>query len=300
MGRWRAIIALVLALGVASLTSFLIYRWLQQKAAPQKVMVPVEESVPVAVAVADLPWGTKLSGEMIKLVPFFEKRLPEGYFSSSVSLEGRVVITPVKQNEAIIESKLAPTSITTGGISAIVSPGKRAVAVKGDKVIGLAGFIRPGDRVDVLVTLSDTRYRRQRQITKIVLEDIPVLATGTQMEKGDKKGETSPVDVYTLEVTPEEGEKLALAATQGRLSFALRNATDTETVLTKGATVSRTLTSFTPPIKKRRVSSRPKKKKNPEEKKGEKKLEEGEDSFFSVQIIKGGIVKKVKFKEIEE
>jgi pilus assembly protein CpaB len=298
MGKWRAIIALTLALGIAVLTSVLIYRWLQQRAVPIKVEVPVEESVPVAVAVADLPWGTKLSREMITIVPFFQKSLPKGYFSDLSPLEGRVVIIPLRQNEAIIESKLAPTSITTGGISAIVKPGKRAVAVRGDKVIGLSGFIRPGDRVDVLVTLTDPRYRRQRQVTKIVLEDVLVLATGPQMRKSGKKGkegETSPVDVYTLEVTPEEGEKLALAATQGRLAFALRNATDTETVLTRGATIPRALASFYPPRKRRRVPPRPK-----EVKKGEKKVEEVENPYLTVQVIKGGTVSKIKFETVEK
>jgi pilus assembly protein CpaB len=179
--------------------------------------------------------------------------------------------------------------VTTGGVSAIVTPGKRALAVKGDKVIGLSGFIRPGDRVDVLVTLEDPTSKREKQITKIVLEDIPVLATGTQMENGDKneKGETSPVDVYTLQVTPEEGEKLALASTQGRLQFALRNPTDVETVLTTGATIPKTLASFRLPEKKRPVSSSSKTK---------KKQKKADDSFLTVHVIKGDAVNKVKFR----
>lgn len=293
MGKWRAVITLILALGVASFTSFFIYRWVQQKAVvrPQKAAAPVEESVPVAAAIADLPWGTKLTREMIRTLPFFKKSLPTGYFSDIPSLEGRVVIVPLKENEAITESKLAPVSVAVGGVSAVVKPGKRALAVKGDKVIGLSGFIRPGDRVDVLVTLSDPRYKRQRQVTKIVLEDVLVLATGTQMEKAEKKGkvETSPVDVYTLEVTPEEGEKLGLAATQGRLQFALRNATDTETVLTTGATIPKTLASFRPPEKRKRVISRPTKK-------DPKKVVEEETLPLTVQIIKGDNVSAVKFR----
>jgi pilus assembly protein CpaB len=292
MGKWRAIIALALALGVALLASFLIHRWLEQKTTvqpqPQKGMAYAEESVPVAVAIVDLSWGTKLSREMIKVAPFYKKSLPQGYFSNIGPLEGRVVIVPLKENDAITESKLAPTSVTTGGVSAIVSPGKRALAVKGDKVIGLSGFIRPGNRVDVLVTLEDPNSKREKQITKIVLEDIPVLATGTQMENGDKngKGETSPFDVYTLEVTPEEGEKLALASTQGRLQFALRNATDVETVLTTGATIPKTLASFRPPEKKRPVSSS----------KSKKKQKKVDDSLLTVQVIKGDTVNKVKFR----
>jgi pilus assembly protein CpaB len=162
---------------------------------------------------------------------------------------------------------LAPASIDTGGVSAIVTPGKRALAVKGDKVIGISGFINPGNRVDVLVTMTE----KKREVTKIVLENVPVLATGTQMTVNDK-GEPAPVDVYTLEVTPVEGEKLTLAATKGRLQFALRNITDTETVLTRGATVSKTLASFRPPV--RRTKGRPN---------------------VTVQVIKGEKIEKVKF-----
>jgi pilus assembly protein CpaB len=292
MGKWRAIIALTLALGVALLTSLFIYRWLEDKAMPQpqKVLAPAEESVPVAAAVTDLTWGTKLSREMIKVVPYYRKSLPGGYFSDIDSLEGRVVIIPLNENEAITESKLAPTSVTTGGVSAIVTPGKRALAVKGDKVIGLSGFIRPGNRVDILVTLNDPRYKGKTQITKIVLEDILVLATGTQMEDGDKKGkggETSPVDVYTLEVTPEEGEKLSLAATQGRLHFALRNATDVKTVLTTGATIPKALASFQPPREKRPVSSNSGKN---------NKGKGANNGVLTVEVIKGDKVEKIKFK----
>jgi pilus assembly protein CpaB len=124
-----------------------------------------------------------------------------------------------------------------------VKPGKRALAVKGDKVIGISGFIKPGNRVDVLVTLKDPRT--DEEMNKLVLQDILVLATGTEVAK-EGRGEkgTAPVDVYTLEVTPEEGEKLALAATEGKLQFALRNTTDGEKVYTKGASIPDALSSY--------------------------------------------------------
>jgi pilus assembly protein CpaB len=150
-----------------------------------------------------------------------------------------------------------------------VTPGKRAVAVKGDKVIGISGFILPNNRVDVLVTMEDKKNKYE--MTKIVLEKVLVLATGTQIEENDK-GEPAPVDVYTLEVTPEEGEKLALAATRGRLQFALRNITDDETVLTKGATVQGTLSSYRPRVSRKVLRQR-----------------------TTVEVIKGSEVKKVKF-----
>ena len=242
MGRWRAIIPVTIGLVVAIGVSWSIYKWMQKQAAP-KEMVKVAEfkSVPVSVAAVDLAWGTKLTAEMIKAVLYPAESLPAGHFLDADTLKGRVLITSVKQNEAILDSKLAPVDVKTGGVSAIVTPGKRALAVKGDTVIGISGFVLPGNRVDILATMR--RPGSRIEVTKLVLENILVLATGTQIQTNDK-GEPAPVDVYTLEVTPEDGEKLALAATHGKLQFALRHTTDSETVLTKGATVSDTLESY--------------------------------------------------------
>ena len=194
-----------------------------------------------------------------------------------------------------VEAKLAPTSVEVGGVSAIIKPGKRAIAVKGDKVIGLSGFILPGNMVDVLVTLTDPGTKRT--VTKTVLEKIPVLATGTEIQENDK-GDPAPVDVYTLEVTPEQAETLALAATQGRIQFALRNVTDKEPVLTRGATIPQTLSSLRAPepspapkaVKKkprvrRRTTSVRKTTTPPKPKK----------RFFTVEIIQGDKLSKQEF-----
>jgi pilus assembly protein CpaB len=121
-------------------------------------------------------------------------------------------------------------------VAALVSPKKRAMGVKVDKVVGVSGFIHPGNRVDVLVTLSRGE-RAHEPMTKIVLENILVLATGTELEKSGKQEKPQQVDVITLEVTPEEGEKLALAATEGKLQLALRNYSDTANSETKGTTI---------------------------------------------------------------
>jgi pilus assembly protein CpaB len=145
---------------------------------------------------------------------------------------------PLKVNEPFTEDKLAPTSVTTGGVSAILKPGMRAIAVKGDKVMGISGFINPGNRVDVIVTVNDPTIKKVK--SKIVLENLPVLATGTQMQKNEK-GEPMPVDVYTLEVTPRQAEKVALASSQGKLNFALRNVTDADDIWTGGATIPQLL-----------------------------------------------------------
>lgn len=268
MKRWRAILPIFLALVVALTASFFLYKWLQRQRAPKEVVKVVEsEAVPVVVAAVDLPWGTKLNSEMIKRTPYLKESLPPGYFSDSDAMEGRVLIVSLKQNEPILETKLAPTSVSTGGVSAVVTPGKRAISVKGDKVLGISGFIKPGNRVDVLVTLKHGK----KETTKIVLENVLVLASGKEIQENDK-GNPSPVDVYTMEVTPEEGEKLTLAATKGKLQFALRNVTDAEIVLTKGATINKTLSSFRPPVPPKVRRSRAK-----------------------VQVIKGSKSKKVRF-----
>ena len=241
MGRWKAFIPIILALIVATGGSVLLYKWLQNKTAPDKTVKVEAEAVQVVVATVDLPWGTKLQKEMLKTVPFLKESLPTGYHSDPAVLKGRVVLSPLKASEAVLESRLAPESVTMGGVSAVIKPGMRAVAVKGDKVIGISGFIQPGNRVDVLVTLKDPKTKNET--TKMVLSNVLVLATGTEIQE-KQDGKPSPVDVYTLEVDPEQAEKLSLAAAEGKLQFALRNSMDMETVLTKGATVSQTLASL--------------------------------------------------------
>lgn len=249
----RAIVPILLAVCVALVGSFLTYRWVKLQVPPSTESAEqAAEIVSIAVAAVDLAWGKQLVEADLKRERYLKDSLPPGSFVSLEKLEGRVLVFPIKANEPVLESRLAPITVETGGMAAIVEPGKRAIAVKGDKVIGLSGLIRPGNRVDVLVTLKEPG--KKTEVTKLVLQDIPVLATGVQLQEGGK-GEASPVDVYTLEVTPEEGEKLALADAQGKLQLALRNATDTETVLTKGATVKDTLDSYRYATK-RRISPR--------------------------------------------
>lgn len=240
MKNWRAIVPLFLSLVIATAGSIFLYKWIDSQRAPKETVKVESEAVPVAVAALDLPWGTKLKPEMVKMAPFLKESLPPGYVSGYNAVKDRVVITPIKMNEPVSEHKLAPIDVTTGGVSAILKPGTRAIAVKGDKVIGISGFINPGNRIDVIVTVSDPSNNKVK--AKIFLEDLLVLATGTQIQKNDK-GEPMPVDVYTLEVTPEQAEKLALASTQGRLQFALRNLTDSEDVNTRGVTIAQVLNS---------------------------------------------------------
>jgi pilus assembly protein CpaB len=237
MGKRKSFMLLGVAVAIALVTSFLIYRMLPKQTNANAATVQTQ---PVAVALTDLGWGKVLAKEEMKTVPYPKDYVPPGSFSDPNELVGRVLLYPVKASEPIFESRLAPRTIKTGGVAAVISAKKRAVAVKVDKIIGVAGFISAGNRVDVLVTLASGKI--SAPVTKTVLENVLVLAVGPDLEKKGK--EPSPTDVITLEVTPEEAEKLALAATEGKLQMALRNYNDNEDVVTKGITVPTLLASY--------------------------------------------------------
>ncbi len=241
MRKFKPFVVLGIAVIIGLFASLLVYTSLQKKAKGKEAIV---ETQTIAVAKIDLGWGTSLTKEMIKMEPFLKSSLPAGTFPDFSNLVGRIIISPVKAEEPILESRLAPTSLKTGGVAAIITPKKRAVAVKVDKVIGVAGFVHPGNRVDVLVTIP--KGKTEVPTTKTVLENILVLAAGPEVEiKGKGKEEkASLVDVITLEVAPEEAEKLALAATEGKLQLALRNFTDTEEVVTRGISIPTMLGSY--------------------------------------------------------
>ncbi|MGB2930325.1 MAG: Flp pilus assembly protein CpaB [Desulfobacterales bacterium] len=253
MERWRALVPIALALIVAVVASFLLYKWMKKQTAPEKVAEKVK-TVQVAVAEVEIPAGTKLKSEMMKTVYFLEESLPQGYFLAPEKAAGRIVVTPIKRTELILESRLAPKDVKRGGMAAILKPGKRAVSVAGNKVLGLSGLINPGDRVDILLTTADPK-KPDAQVNKTVFENVLVLATGAELSR-NAEGKPSPVDNYTLEVTPEQGEKLVLAASQGKIHFALRSVLDKETVLTTGATHPEILASYRPVEPTKRAKSK--------------------------------------------
>ena len=162
MKNWKATAPIVLSLVIALAGSIFLYKWINWQTSPKEVVKVEYEAVPIAVAAVDLPWGTKLKPEMVKTAPFFKESMPLDCFTNSSKLEGRITISPLKLGEPILEHRLAPESVETGGVSAILKPGKRAIAVKGDKVIGISGFVNPGNRVDVLVTLTEPKTKIQK------------------------------------------------------------------------------------------------------------------------------------------
>jgi pilus assembly protein CpaB len=288
MGRWRALIPVTLALVVSLAASLFLYKRLIDPDANNESKSREPETANVAVAVEDLLLGAIIQPEMIKTAEYLKENLPSGFISDHESLAGRVVIASIRKNEPIVEHRLAPKDVTVGGVSAIIKSGSRAIAVKGDKVIGISGFIRPGNRVDVLVTVEHPGTKLE--VTKTVLENILVLATGELMQKSEK--DSYPVDVYTLEVTPEEGEKLALAAAEGILQFALRNIADTQNVMTEGVTIPQLLSSFDRPEPKPTTESV-----KPVVRKPAKSVKRvARRSRLTMEVIKGGKVITKKFK----
>jgi pilus assembly protein CpaB len=288
MGRIKPVVLLGGAVIIALIVTLLIYNLIQKRIGVSKV--PLLETQPIAVATVDLNGGTVVVKEMVKMEPFLKSTLPAGAYTDMNSLVGRVVISSIKAKEPFLESRLAPQSVTTGGVAAIIGSKKRAVAVKVDNVIGVAGFIHPGNRVDVLVTVA--QGKNEGPFTKIVLENILVLTAGPEVEtaKGKEQKPTT-VDVITLEVTPEEAEKLGLSATQGKLQLALRGLIDTEEVLTKGISIPGLLTSHSGsgPV----VGAQGKTTKAASTRKPVQTV----IRVFSVELLQGGKVTTKKFEE---
>ncbi len=286
MKRYKPIIFIVVTVLVALATSFLVYRWLQEKSIA--IASQRGELLNVVVAVTDLNGGTIIKPEMVKTVPFLRGSLASGFFKDVATVVGRVVITPIKTDEPVFDSRLAPMDITRGGVAAVISPNKRAMAVKVDRVKGVSGFIHPGNRVDLVATFRVASS--PMPVTMTVLENILVLATGTETEIRSRAEKPVEVDVITLEVTPEEAEVLALAASEGKLQLSLRNFSDTKSIATKGTTVQ-SLVSFLSgkgPV--------------PARKKVQKKdaTEPTREYYSRVQVIEGHKVKEEKFKEGSE
>jgi pilus assembly protein CpaB len=188
----------------------------------------------VVVAARDIQLGSPLTPDMLTAVKWPSGSLPTGAISDPVELADRVVKTTLMRGEPVLESKLAPKG-TKGGLSAVIAEGKRAITVKVNEVVGVAGFALPGNHVDIMVNTNDEQGRRndrEHMISKIVLERILVLAVAQEASRDDTKPRV--VNAVTLEVTPEEAEKIDLARSVGNLSLVLRNQVDTEDVQTAG------------------------------------------------------------------
>ncbi len=230
MGERRFGLVLAFALLVAGLAGYGVYRYLQQ--AQNSARVPMGA---VVVAAVDLTEGQILKAEDAKLVQLPRASIPPGAFTSIDSVIGRVTRIPVFATEALLPGRLAPVG-SGAGIEVKITPGKRAMAVRIDDVVGLSGLIQPNSRVDVLVTLKAEEEGAQQR-AKLFMSNMRVLSVGSQIERGPD-GRPMNATTAALEVTPAEAEQLAVATNQGRIQLVLRGFGDPDTIATRGASIS--------------------------------------------------------------
>lgn len=225
--RSRGMLMLFIAAIAGLAAVVLAARWMQQQGG---------DKGRIAVANTDIQLGGRISPEMVRMVEWPQGSVPVGAFTEGAALEGRVVLVSLQRGEPLTEARLAPVG-SKGGLSAVVPEGKRAMTVRVNDVIGVAGFALPGTYVDVMVNTQEEGGRRgdgDRSISKIVLERILVLAVAQEADRDETKPRV--VNAVTLEVTPVEAEKLDLARSVGTLSLVLRNQADPKATDTAGIT----------------------------------------------------------------
>ena len=220
----RAIVMLVLSVIIGLAATIVASGWLAQqgRAASKKVVV----------AAVDIELGSRLNPQLLKTIDWPSGSLPSGAISDPQVLQDRVVKTSILRGEPLLEAKLAPVG-STGGLSAVIPEGKRAITVRVNDVVGVAGFALPGNYVDIVVnTQIEGQGAGDRQISKIVLKHILVLAVAQEASRDETKPKV--VNAVTLEVTPDQAERLDLARSVGTLSLVLRNQVDKEGAETAG------------------------------------------------------------------
>jgi pilus assembly protein CpaB len=239
MQNQRAILFLALAVLLGLGAVFAARHWLESQA---PVAIETEQGTAgVVVARVNVPIGTGLDSRQLDTVQWPKAYLPKGSFTQPAEVTGRVVRRPLAAGEPILGAYLLPEG-AEAGLGSVLDKKKRAVSVKVDPVIGVAGFVTPGSRVDVLVTLRRIDQPKALPYSKVVLQDVPVLAIDQRVEEAEN-GEPELVSVVTVDVTSEQAEQLIYSAHEGRLQLALRNPSDHEIVDTRAVSVANLLGS---------------------------------------------------------
>lgn len=237
MRNKRLIIAVVAALAFGLVAAVSVSRYLANAQAFTKNLNNV------VIAKVDIPVGSRIIAEQLTVAQFPRSVAPEGTFPKvDENLIGRVAVTRIAAREPITESRLAPIG-SAAGLSSVIPEGYRAMNVRVDDVVGISGFIMPNTLVDIVVTIDppEDGTRRER-VSKIVLQNIKVLANGQNLDKPKNEKEAERVKTVTLQVTPEQAEKLALASSEGRLQLVMRNSIDQGDEVTPGANKKTLLT----------------------------------------------------------
>ncbi len=234
MRNKRLIIALLAAVAFGLIAAVSVSRYLAGAQAYTKNLSNV------VVAKVDIPIGSRIIAEQLAVVQFPRNVTPEGAFPViDQRLLGRVVVTRLSPREPVTENRLAPVG-AAGGLSSVIPDGYRAMTVKVNDVVGVSGFIMPGTLVDIVVVTSPPKESgKGEMISKIVLQNIKVLASGQNIDKPkDDREVERAVKAVTLQVTPEQAEKLALASSEGKLQLVMRNSVDQGDEVTPGANKS--------------------------------------------------------------
>jgi pilus assembly protein CpaB len=230
MRNKRLILALTGAVLCGLLAVMLVTRYLAS------VQAYARDLNNVVVAKTEIPVGAKITVEQLALLPIPNGSAPEGAFRKLEDAVDRVAIMPIGVREPVTNIKLAPVG-TESGLSAVIPPGFRALTVKVDEVVGVSGFVMPGSYVDVVAVIIPVAAAQSTQgpISKIVLQNIKVLASGAKLDSPSDQREPSHVNAVTLLVTPDQAEKLVLAANESKLQLVMRNFGDQEDTQTPGA-----------------------------------------------------------------
>ncbi len=234
----------ILAVVIALIASVSLYQYLKSQEEQLKKAVATGK---IIVARQDISVGSTIENAQIDLIEWPQANRPQGAFSAKESVFSRIALERFVPGEPIIEAKLVPKGGLPGILTYKIPEGHRAMTVGVDQVAGVAGFVTPGNMVDVVLT-TKPKYSRE-SISKIVLQNIPVLATGQTVEQ-QKEGKPIVVPTVTLDVTPENAERLAIASTQGRLQLVLRGAGDESPAITRGATITKVMKARQPRAKK--------------------------------------------------
>ena len=229
MTRIRVFIVLVLAIAAGGAFAFGTYNYVQNLPT-QTTTIPTK---PVVVAASDLDVGAELTKDNIRSIQWPANAVPANVISDPKDVIGRGLIMPMIQNEPFLPMKLASAE-AGAGLPPAIPPGLRALSIKVNEVIGVAGYVLPGTRVDVLVTVSPGNGGQGDMTSKVILTNVQVLAAGTKIDRETDKNKPIAVSVVTLLVSPEEAERLTLASTEGKIQLALRNPTDQGTPVTRG------------------------------------------------------------------
>jgi pilus assembly protein CpaB len=228
MARMRIFIVLVMAIVAGGVFAFATYNYVQ-KIPGKTVTIPTTK---IAVAGSDLDIGDEITKDSVRLIEWPSNAAPANGISDPNEVIGRGLVMPMIQNEPFLELKLAPKD-AGAGLPPAIPPGLRAVSVKVNEVIGVAGYVLPGTHVDVVATVNPTQNSTD-VTSKVILTNVLVLAAGTKIEQGEKDKKPIAVSVVTMLVDPEQAERLTLASTEGKIQLALRNPLDKTTPITPG------------------------------------------------------------------